>query len=157
MKQLGGDVQRNSIHQKRTRRNGRASANAPSARGGHTAIWTGTEMIVWGGYDNTYNTDLEIGAKYNPATNNWTVTTTINAPPPRAYQTAVWTGDEMIIWGGLDGNLSDLNTGWRYCAQSGAPPSPTPTASPTPTPTPTPCTGRCPPTPRSRPTPAPRP
>src|SRR5262245_14154693 len=23
--------------------------NAPSARGGHTAVWTGSEMIVWGG------------------------------------------------------------------------------------------------------------
>ena len=123
--------------------------NAPEERESHTAVWTGSEMIVWGGYDTTYNTDLETGAKYNPGTNNWTVTSTINAPPPRAYQTAVWTGNEMIIWGGLDGNFSDLNTGWRYCAQSGP--------SPTPTPTPTPCTGRCPPTPRPRPTPPPRP
>ena len=24
--------------------------NAPSARDGHTAVWTGSEMIVWGGY-----------------------------------------------------------------------------------------------------------
>ena len=26
------------------------TANAPSARGGHTAVWTWEEMIVWGGY-----------------------------------------------------------------------------------------------------------
>src|SRR5439155_19117999 len=40
-------------------------------------------------------------------------------------------GSEMIVWGGV-GNGSYLNTGGRYCAQSGAP-------SPTPTPTATPC------------------
>src|SRR5262249_31708169 len=27
------------------------TANAPSARPGHTAVWTGIEMIVWGGYN----------------------------------------------------------------------------------------------------------
>src|SRR6476660_899142 len=26
-----------------------STTNAPSARAGHTAVWTGTEMIVWGG------------------------------------------------------------------------------------------------------------
>ena len=25
------------------------TTNAPSARTGHTAVWTGSEMIVWGG------------------------------------------------------------------------------------------------------------
>ena len=33
--------------------------NAPTARSLHTAVWTGTEMIVWGGYDGT--TDLTRG------------------------------------------------------------------------------------------------
>ena len=26
-----------------------STTNAPSARAGHSAVWTGTEMIVWGG------------------------------------------------------------------------------------------------------------
>jgi hypothetical protein len=25
--------------------------NAPAARMNHTAVWTGTEMLIWGGYD----------------------------------------------------------------------------------------------------------
>jgi hypothetical protein len=29
------------------------TANAPPARGWHTAVWTGSRMIVWGGYDIT--------------------------------------------------------------------------------------------------------
>ena len=28
-----------------------STTNAPSARPGHTAVWTGSEMIVWGGYN----------------------------------------------------------------------------------------------------------
>jgi hypothetical protein len=37
------------------------------------------------------------------------------APDNRERHTAVWTGSEMIIWGGDNGGF--LNTGGRYCAQ----------------------------------------
>ena len=30
----------------------------------------------------------------------WTATSTTNAPSPREEHTAVWTGTEMIVWGG---------------------------------------------------------
>jgi hypothetical protein len=85
-----------------------STGNAPTAREWHTAVWTGTEMIVWGGWGNYLNT----GGKYNPATDSWTVTSTTNAPAPRARHTAVWTGTEMVIWGGIDPNY--LDTGGRY-------------------------------------------
>jgi len=39
--------------------------NAPSARNDHAAVWTGTEMIVWGGFSGT--TNLNTGGRYNPA------------------------------------------------------------------------------------------
>ena len=32
---------------------------------------------------------------------SWTATSTINAPAGRDIHTAVWTGSEMIVWGGL--------------------------------------------------------
>ena len=41
--------------------------NAPSARVYHTAVWTGSEMIVWGGYNYPAG-DLNDGDRYNPAT-----------------------------------------------------------------------------------------
>src|SRR5260370_222130 len=44
-----------------------------------------------------------------------------NGPTGRAGHTAVWTGSEMIVWGGEDQNFLLLNTGGRYCAQSQAP------------------------------------
>jgi len=85
--------------------------DAPLARIEHTAVWTGSEMIVWGGVDDSINY-LNSGGRYNPATDNWTATSTTNAPTPRIAHTAVWTGSEMIVWGGHDGTLA--NTGARY-------------------------------------------
>jgi Kelch motif len=83
--------------------------NAPSARYFHTAVWTGTEMIVWGGDDGPLNT----GGRYSPSTDSWIATNTTNAPPARSNHTAVWTGSEMIVWGGTDGS-SSFNTGGMY-------------------------------------------
>ena len=83
-----------------------STSNAPTARTGHTAVWTGSEMIAWGGSD--VSGVVNSGGRYNPSTDSWTATTTTNAPTARAAHTAVWTGSEMIIWGG--GN----NTGGRY-------------------------------------------
>jgi hypothetical protein len=83
--------------------------NAPAGRAGHSAVWTGTEMIVWGGVYPPLNT----GGRYNPGTDSWTPTSTTNAPSRRFEHTAVWTGSEMIVWGGTDG-YDDLNTGGRY-------------------------------------------
>ncbi len=70
------------------------STNAPSARFGHTAIWTGSKMVVWGGVAN--NT----GGLYDPAANTWAATTTVNAPAIRYYYSVVWTGSKMLLWGG---------------------------------------------------------
>ncbi len=81
----------------------------PDGRIEHTAVWTGSEMIVWGGNENVLNT----GGRYNPSTDSWTPTSNTNAPSPRTYHTAIWTGTEMIVWGGSDGS-NDLNTGGRY-------------------------------------------
>src|SRR5438034_1303696 len=87
--------------------------NAPLARIEHTAIWTGSEMIVWGGIDDSLNY-LNTGGRYNPATESWMTTSTTDAPTPRISHTAVWAGSEMIVWGGeLVGGIL-ANTGGRY-------------------------------------------
>ena len=88
------------------------TVNAPEARDGETAVWTGTEMIVWGG-ENIQGIQLNTGARYNPATDTWTATSTTNAPSARYYHAAVWTGSEMIVWGGFGGSTR-FNTGGRY-------------------------------------------
>src|SRR5262245_61245173 len=89
-----------------------ALAGAPSLRSFHTAVWTGTRMIVWGGYDGT--SELNTGGQYDPASNSWTATAIPpGLPVARADHTAVWTGSKMIVWGGVDG-VTYLNTGGQY-------------------------------------------
>ena len=88
-----------------------STVNAPTAREFHTAVWTGSEMIVWGGLAGGYSNS---GGRYNPATDSWTPTGTINAPAGRMRHTAVWTGSEMIVWGGTGDGGNVLNTGGRY-------------------------------------------
>src|ERR1051326_9068369 len=87
--------------------------NAPTARYSHTAVWTGSEMIVWGG-DGAAGGLLNTGARYNPSTDSWTATSANNAPSARKTHTAVWTGSEMIVWGGNNEGISYLNSGGRY-------------------------------------------
>jgi N-acetylneuraminic acid mutarotase len=88
--------------------------NAPDGRTDHTAVWTGSEMIVWGGNRGGGFTGLNTGGRYNPSTDSWTATTTTNAPQARLSHTAVWTGTEMIVWGGQKNGIISLNTGGRY-------------------------------------------
>ncbi len=103
--------------------------NSPTRRWDHATVWTGNEMIVWGGFGCTGSpmcqstTYLNTGASYDPSTDGWVAMTTTNAPTPRESPTAVWTGREMIVWGGFfyDGSSHYLNTGGRYCAQPSAP------------------------------------
>jgi len=86
-------------------------SNAPTGRSSHTAVWTGSEMIVWGGSSSSSN--LNTGGRYNPSTDSWMATSITNAPSIRYGHTAVWTGSEMIVWGGH--NVSTrFNTGGRY-------------------------------------------
>ena len=97
--------------------------STPTPRGAHSAVWTGSEMIVWGGY--SVNGTLAVyhndGGRYNPDNRLWLPTTLIGAPAPRDYQTAVWTGSSMIVWGG-EPNLGTATSGGIYT--SGSAPSP---------------------------------
>jgi hypothetical protein len=106
---------------------------APAGRSSHSAVWTGTAMIVWGG-QNTNANELADGASFNPSTGTWTVLPTTGAPVARVYHTAVWTGSEMIVWGGInydvpsqqqmrnDGARFNPTTGtWTPLSTTGAP------------------------------------
>src|SRR5205085_1923293 len=130
--------------------------NAPIGRFKHSAVWTGREMIVWGGENGDGTGALPSGGRYNPETDSWRPTDTITAPKVgRIYHSAVWDGSEMVVWGGSElgtptptpaGNFIDQpaaitspNTGFKYCAHLSGP-TPTPTVTPTPCPSCTPTT-----------------
>ena len=88
-----------------------STANAPDGRLIHTAVWTGTEMIVWGGQG-----PLPPPAFLTPAGDTIPAPTVgqprapSTCPSARGYDTAVWTGSEMIVWGGYP----YTNSGGRY-------------------------------------------
>lgn len=69
-----------------------------SPRFQHAAVWTGDEMIVFGGYDGGEGGEGGAAA-YSPATGAWRRL----ADPPDAAKgapVAVWTGTELIAFGG---------------------------------------------------------
>ncbi|HZI93563.1 MAG TPA: MopE-related protein [Patescibacteria group bacterium] len=85
---------------------------APEPRWEFTSVWTGQSMVVWGGSVSDRSHCLDTGGAYDPAGDKWSATSTRNAPEPRSAHSAVWTGREMLIWGGRD--RAALNTGGRY-------------------------------------------
>jgi len=92
-----------------------SNAGAPSARDAHVAVWTGAEMIIWGGSERVGNLVrvVNTGGLYDPATDTWRPTSMQQAPAARRDHTAVWTGTEMIVWGGVDDSGTALGTGER--------------------------------------------
>ncbi len=78
-------------------------ASTPSARWGHTAVWTGAKMIVWGGTTDGTVTVAD-GAAFDAAAGSWASLSAASAPTARYDHTAVWaksaTNESMIIWGG---------------------------------------------------------
>jgi hypothetical protein len=75
-----------------------------ASRAGVAEVWTGSELLIWGGTSGPHGTDLEAdGAAYDPATGRWRL-----LPPaplaPRTGIAAVWTGSEMVVFGGDTGS-----------------------------------------------------
>ena len=79
---------------------GGSIVNAPSARYGHTAVWTGEEVMVWGG---SLASGLlsGLGGSYRVASDEWRLVPAFAPLTPRTGHRAVWTGQAMVIWGGF--------------------------------------------------------
>ena len=72
-------------------------------------------MVAWGGLPGGPNPPLNSGWLYEPASGTWTPTSTApQVPSGRSGHVAVWTGTEMIVWGGASGSTY-LSDGGRYC------------------------------------------
>jgi hypothetical protein len=83
-------------------------------RSEHAMVWTGTEAVIWGGVASSPDKSVFIGsaprggAAYNPATDRWR--TIPNAPiPGRNLPIMVWTGQEVLVFGGMIGDRSRLD------------------------------------------------
>jgi N-acetylneuraminic acid mutarotase len=103
-----------------------ATTGAPAGRVSQVSVWTGSKVIVWGGTANLHNgTDFSnTGGMYDPIANSWVPTTTTGVPTQRDACFFVWTGTEMIVWGGEGYNGKGtkfvlLNTGGQFDPAAG--------------------------------------
>jgi hypothetical protein len=86
-----------------------STTNAPDAREDHTAVWIGTEMIVWGGFDGNF---LNTGGRYCAQAGSPTPTPT---PTPPAQITLSAEGRKVngidtvrLNWSGATSNQVDI-------------------------------------------------
>ncbi|MBX7223275.1 MAG: immunoglobulin domain-containing protein, partial [Blastocatellia bacterium] len=75
--------------------------------------WWASEAHQYSGAVTVSDAPLYQRIIVSPQNNTWTATGTTGAPVARQFQTAVWTGSEMIVWGGQDG-ATTFNSGGRY-------------------------------------------
>ena len=92
-----------------------AVAPPPTARQSHSAVWTGDKMLVWSGAIFPQTVPVASGAIYTRLSNTWTVMSATGAPTARFQHGALWTGREMIVWGGT----SSAGTSFTYEGTSG--------------------------------------
>ena len=77
----------------------------PEVRSRGATVWTGEDLLVWGGYvfDGSGDKPEQAnGYVFEGRAESWDE---LAATPlsPRAYAAAAWTGEELLIWGGTDG------------------------------------------------------
>jgi N-acetylneuraminic acid mutarotase len=88
--------------------------NQPSSRKDFAMVWTGSQLLVWGGVDPVSPTShLNTGASYDPYTNDWTLLAGAGAPTARAGSAYAWTGSDLLIFGGVNAT-SVLGDGAKY-------------------------------------------
>jgi N-acetylneuraminic acid mutarotase len=87
-------------------------SDAPSSRTRHTGVWTGSQMVVFGGVAS--GEILGDGAMYDPRHDCWMPLPMDNAPRARFAHTAVWTGSAMVVFGGIGPGQEELGDGASY-------------------------------------------
>lgn len=74
-----------------------------AARTGHTSVWSGEELLVWGGGPSEGSPEpfFADGAVLDAETWTWRP---MAASPlgARSGHEAVWDGDELVVWGGIE-------------------------------------------------------
>jgi hypothetical protein len=103
-----------------------STVGAPSARTTTGAVWTGSRLLVWGGYNGGVLGD---GAAYDPATDSWMALSSAGAPSARQGHATVWSGQELLVVGGetasgvtATGAALHPGTGvWRALSSQGSP------------------------------------
>jgi len=69
-------------------------------------------MLAFGGTNGGTSNDLW---EYRPATNEWAQLVALNSPPPGRWgHRAVWTGQDLLVLGGVNAQSGYLADAWLY-------------------------------------------
>lgn len=99
-------------------RSWRKLPSMPVRRGGgyytvtYSAVWDGTEMLVLGGTRSGSAEPIARGVAYDPSTNKWRWLAPMEFP--RTWFVSSWTGDQLIVWGGIGAGGSIPSHGETY-------------------------------------------
>ncbi|TCO41463.1 galactose oxidase-like protein, partial [Dokdonella fugitiva] len=82
------------------------SFGVPPGDANQSFVWTGVELVGWGG---SYNT----GYAFDLAASSWRRLSNTGAPSARHDHGAIWTGTDVLVWGGVNGAVH-FGDGARY-------------------------------------------
>ena len=109
----------------------RIPAASIAGRVDHGAVWTGSEMVVWGG-NAPLDRDFADGAAWNPTAGKWRKMA--DSPlSSRRDPTVVWTGTEVLVWSGYQSyQTMPLPDGaaWNPVTDTWRPITPLPSSAP---------------------------
>jgi len=77
--------------------------DAPAKTERHSAVWTGSKMVVFGGFDSGAGLKGK-GGIFDLAKNSW-VSFDSESAMARTGQTAIWDGSDLLVFGGKSKRL----------------------------------------------------
>jgi hypothetical protein len=99
----------------------RRLASMEPGHAGASAVWTGKRLLVWGGtqYDPKGDVPAPHGVSYDPKTDRWS---SLPQWPLRSRDgsTVVWTGRQLVVWGGVIGTPLGKSTAPEYLTDGAA-------------------------------------
>ncbi|KAL5247102.1 hypothetical protein ACHWQZ_G019085 [Mnemiopsis leidyi] len=88
------------------------SSSSPPAMFGHTAVFSGPVMWIFGG--SSHRDILDSLWSYDTESGQWNQVAKMFSPPPLYYHIAIVTGDVMLIYGGFDEGVKAYTGMWRF-------------------------------------------
>ncbi len=80
-----------------------------------TGVWTGRELLVWGGVRYTCPSNPpRVGYRFRPGTNTWVPMTALGQPTWEESSSSVWTGSELVLLGGGFSSAGGSTVSGRY-------------------------------------------
>ena len=93
-----------------------AGATDTRARRNESVVWTGTEFVVFGGSDITPTVPAQniAGYAYHAGTDSWRDLPLANGVRDLIGASSVWTGSDILTWGGKTSSTAFASFGRRY-------------------------------------------